>query len=95
MRLAGPRVADGRLRAGVGCAAEGRPRRAERERRGREEQPAEAAAAHFAGSVTTSTWFDGTFSSTCTIPLGQRTSSFVTVSSLPRPKWTRTSEAPP
>ena len=26
---------------------------------------------------------------------GQRTSSFVTVSSFPRPKWTRMSDAPP
>ena len=51
--------------------------------------------AHFSGSFTSRTWFDATFSSTWTVPLGQRTSSFVTVSSFPRPKWTRMSDAPP
>ena len=54
-----------------------------------------AGPAHFSGSFTSRTWFDATFSSTWTVPLGQRTSSFVTVSSFPRPKWTRMSDAPP
>ena len=73
--------------------AEGEPGGAERDRRRRHEETPRAA--HCAGSRTSSAWFVGTFSSTWTIPLGHRISSFVTVSSFPRPKCTRTSEAPP
>ena len=90
-----PRVARPRLRAGLGGQAERGPRGRERQGRRGEEQANEARSPHFSGSFTTSTWFDATFSRTCTTPLGQRTSSFVTVSSFPSPKCTRTSEAPP
>ncbi len=84
-RRLGPRVAGAVAKSPDGAADARDPHEAPRPLQG----------GHGAGSLTTSTWLDAIPWSVWVAPLGQRTSSFATVSSLPRPKWTRTSEAPP